>query len=142
VARESEKDEEHSRELEEKIEDLTRELSGLINAAGTKGRDELRDYAVSLLQGETETTVVEEPPPARETAPSPFNPLALSIPFFSHRRFPSVALSTGRNLSAHIRGNNSAMGRAFRPPVQATLEILITKEVAEWPKRKRPRQKS
>jgi hypothetical protein len=82
VARESEKEEEHSRELEEKIETLTRELSGLINAAGTKGREELRDYAVSLLQGETETTVGEEPPPARETASSPFNPLALSIPFF------------------------------------------------------------
>jgi hypothetical protein len=82
VARESEKEEEHSRELEEKIETLTRELSGLINAAGTKGREELRDYAVSLLQGETETTVGEEPPPARETASPPFNPLALSIPFF------------------------------------------------------------
>ncbi len=82
MARESEKEEEPSQELEEKIETLTRELSGLINAAGTKGREELRDYAVSLLQGETETTVGEEPPPARETASSPFNPLALSIPFF------------------------------------------------------------
>jgi hypothetical protein len=73
--------EEHSQELEEKIEDLAKELSGLINAAGTTGRDELRDYAISLLQGETETTVVEEPPPADKTA-SPFNALALAIPFF------------------------------------------------------------
>jgi hypothetical protein len=82
VAREPEK-EEHSQELEEKIESLTKELSGLINAAGTRGREELRDYAVSLLQGETETTVVEEPPPvAAETPSAPFNPLALSIPFF------------------------------------------------------------
>jgi len=82
VARESEKEEERSRELEEKIENLTRELSGLINAAGSKGREELRDYAISLLQGETETTAVEEPPQERETASSSFNPLALSIPFF------------------------------------------------------------
>lgn len=82
VARESEK-EEHGRELEERIEDLTKELSGLINAAGTKGREELRDYAVSLLQGETEATVVEEPSPAPDSSPAASsNPLALSIPFF------------------------------------------------------------
>lgn len=81
MAREPEK-EEQSRELEEKIEDLTKELSGLINAAGTQGREELRDYAVSLLQGETETVVAEELPLAGDTPSAPFNPLALSIPFF------------------------------------------------------------
>lgn len=80
MPKESEK-EEHSQELEEKIEDLTKELSDLINAAGAKGRDELRDYAVSLLQEETETSVIEEPPPVDATS-SAFNPLALSIPFF------------------------------------------------------------
>lgn len=83
MARESEKEEERSRELEERIEVLTRELSGLINAAGPKGREELRDYAVSLLQGETETSAVEDlHPAAKETPSSPFNPVALSIPFF------------------------------------------------------------
>jgi hypothetical protein len=82
VAREPEK-EEHDRELEEKIESLTKELSGLINAAGTKGREELRDYAVSLLQGETETTAVEEPDRKEVSPPSaPLNLVALSIPFF------------------------------------------------------------
>jgi len=82
VPKEPEK-EEHGQELEEKIEDLTKELSGLINAAGTQGRDELRDYAISLLQGETETTVVEEPPPVVANSPvASFNPLALAIPFF------------------------------------------------------------
>ena len=83
VAREPEK-EEQSRELEEKIEGLTKELSGLINTAGTRGREELRDYAVSLLQGDTETLVAEEPPLVAESSSSaaPFNPLALSIPFF------------------------------------------------------------
>ncbi len=81
MARETEK-EEHGRELEERIEDLTRELSGLINAAGAQGREELRDYAVSLLQGETEASVAEAAS-SREVSPSsPFNPLALSIPFF------------------------------------------------------------
>ncbi|MBI3302199.1 MAG: hypothetical protein HYZ72_09025 [Deltaproteobacteria bacterium] len=81
MAREPEK-EEHSRELEEKIEGLTRELSGLINAAGTKGREELRDYAVSLLQGETETSVAEESASVQGPSSASFNPLALSIPFF------------------------------------------------------------
>ena len=81
MARAPEK-EEPSRELEEKIESLTKELSGLINAAGTKEREELRDYAVSLLQGETETVVAEEPPPVGDMSTSSSNPLALSIPFF------------------------------------------------------------
>ena len=69
-------------DVENTIEDLTKELSRLINEAGTDGREELRDYAVSLLQGETETTQTEEP--AREdSAPpvTPFSPVALSIPF-------------------------------------------------------------
>jgi hypothetical protein len=82
VARESEKEEERSQDLEERIESLTRELSGLINTAGPKGREELRDYAVSLLQGETETSAIEDPYPTKEATSSPFNPVALSIPFF------------------------------------------------------------
>ena len=45
--------------IERKIESLTEELSGLINEAGTDGKEEMRDYAVSLLQGGTETTVLE-----------------------------------------------------------------------------------
>ena len=48
-------------DVENTIEDLTKELSRLINEAGADGREELRDYAVSLLQGETETTQTEEP---------------------------------------------------------------------------------
>ena len=74
--------EEPSQELEDKIESLTKELSGLINEAGIHGREELRDYAVSLIQGETETTLIEEPPQEDESQQeSAFNPLALSIPF-------------------------------------------------------------
>jgi hypothetical protein len=74
--------EEHSQELEERIEDLTRELSGLINASGTEGRAELRDYAISLLQGATETSTVEEQPLPATNVSSSFNPFALAIPFF------------------------------------------------------------
>lgn len=71
-----------SQDVDNTIEDLTKELSRLINEAGTDGREELRDYAVSLLQGETETTQTEEP--VREDADqpaAPFSPVALSIPF-------------------------------------------------------------
>ncbi len=68
-------------DLEKTVEDLTKELSRFINEAGADGREELRDYAVSLLQGETETTQTEAS--AREDAarPAPFSPVALSIPF-------------------------------------------------------------
>lgn len=81
MAPESEK-EEPSQALEDRIESLSKELSGLINDAGRQGREELRDYAVSLIQGETETTLIEEPSqeesPNQDTA---LNPVALSIPF-------------------------------------------------------------
>ena len=69
-------------DVENKIEDLAKELSSLINEAGTGGREEMRDYAVSLLQGETETTQTEEPAGEDLDEPAaPFSPVALSIPF-------------------------------------------------------------
>ena len=69
-------------DVENSIEDLTKELSRLINEAGADGREELRDYAVSLLQGETETTQTEEPVEENPAQPAaPFSPVALSIPF-------------------------------------------------------------
>lgn len=68
--------------VERKIESLTEELSGLINEAGTDGREEMRDYAVSLLQGGTETTVQETTTDEVSDKPAaPFSPVALSIPF-------------------------------------------------------------
>ena len=80
VAPESEK-EESGQDLEDKIERLTKELSGLINEAGAQGREELRDYTVSLIQAETETTGVEEPAQQEVNKQEVvFNPLALSIP--------------------------------------------------------------
>lgn len=80
MAPESEKyDPGQDREAE--IERLTQELSGLINEAGTQGREELREYALSLIQAETETIHVEEPPQQEEPKQElVFNPLALSIP--------------------------------------------------------------
>ncbi len=70
------------RELEEKIERLTKELSGLINEGRMGARDELREYAVSLIQGETETVLMEEPTREDENEDVPsFSVVALSIPF-------------------------------------------------------------
>ena len=81
MAPESEK-EEPSQALEDRIESLSKELSGLINDAGRQGREELRDYAVSLIQGETETTLIEEPPQEELSDHNTgLNPVALSIPF-------------------------------------------------------------
>lgn len=90
--------EEQRQAIEERIEDLTKELSELINASGAKGREELREYAISLLQGETETSSVsveEAVPPAY--SPSSFNPFALAIPFllvgvFLLLLFPPIGL--------------------------------------------------
>ncbi len=81
MAPESEK-EEYGQDLEDKIERLTKELSGLINEAGTQGREELLEYAVSLIRTETETAPVEEPAQQEVSKQKlVFNPLALSIPF-------------------------------------------------------------
>ena len=80
VAPESDKHD-PGQDREAEIERLTQELSGLINEAGTQGREELREYALSLIQAETETTHVEEPPQQEEPKQElVFNPLALSIP--------------------------------------------------------------
>ena len=68
--------------LEEKIEDLTREISRLISTAETKGREELREYAISLLQGEIEAGPVVEVVAAALGSTNPFNPLGISIPLF------------------------------------------------------------
>jgi hypothetical protein len=72
------------RGAEEEIEGLTREISELIRSADTRGRAELRDYAISLLQGETETTELAERKPGGGGGSGGvgFNPLALAIPFF------------------------------------------------------------
>jgi len=68
--------------VENTIEYMSKELSRLLNESRTDGRSELRDYAVSLLQGETETTQTEEPAREDSAQPStPFSPVALSIPF-------------------------------------------------------------
>lgn len=82
--------------LEERIEDLAKELSELINASGAKGREELRDYAISLLQGGTETSSREAGVPPTQSS-SPFNPFALAIPLllvglFLLLLFPPIGL--------------------------------------------------
>ncbi len=74
--------EEETQTLEEKIEGLSRAISQLINTSETKGREELREYAISLLQGETETGSVVEAVPVAVGSTNPFNPLAISLPLF------------------------------------------------------------
>ena len=81
MAPEHEKEEE-TQALEGKIEGLTREISQLISTAEAKGREELREYAISLLQGETETSPVVEAVPAAVGSTNPFNPLGISLPLF------------------------------------------------------------
>lgn len=81
MAPEREKEEE-TQALEEKIEGLIREISQLINTAEAKGREELREYAISLLQGETEASSVVEVVPAAVEGANPFNPLGISLPLF------------------------------------------------------------
>lgn len=76
------KKEEETQVLEERIEGLTREISQLIGTAEAKGREELREYAISLLQGETETGPVVEAVPAAVGSTNPFNPLGVSLPLF------------------------------------------------------------
>lgn len=74
--------EEETQTPEEKIEGLTKEISQLISTTEAKGREELREYAISLLQGETETGSVAEAAPAAVGSTNPFNPLGISLPLF------------------------------------------------------------
>ncbi len=74
--------EEETQTPEERIESLTKEISQLIGTTETQEREELREYAISLLQGETETGPVVEAAPAAVESTNPFNPLAISLPLF------------------------------------------------------------
>ena len=65
------------RELDEQVEELTRQIADLVNSAGVESRQHLREYAVDLLKEETER---DDAAPASETRPSTkFSPLAFAI---------------------------------------------------------------
>ena len=42
------------RELDQRVEDLARQLADVVNTAGLESRQDLREYAIGLLKEETE----------------------------------------------------------------------------------------
>ena len=71
---------EDTQAVEEQLERLTQEASQLINTANKEEREALREYAISLLQGETETSQMNRIVSGDATRKVPFNPLALVFP--------------------------------------------------------------
>jgi hypothetical protein len=70
--------------VEQRLEELTREIVRTINQAEGAGRPgirtELKDFTISLLQDALATEPVDAAPVARVDAP--FNPLGMGIPVF------------------------------------------------------------
>jgi hypothetical protein len=66
------------RELDAKVEELTRQLADVVHSAGVEGRQDLRDYAIGLLKEETEFA---EAPSAQAARPasSASNPLGIAL---------------------------------------------------------------
>jgi hypothetical protein len=66
------------RELDARVEELTRQLADVVHSAGVESRHDLRDYAIGLLKEETE--FAEAPPaPAARPAASASNPLGIAL---------------------------------------------------------------
>ena len=66
------------RELDQRVEDLARQLADVVNAAG-ESRQDLREYALGLLREETERDDTPGVTSARETHAPQFSPLAFAI---------------------------------------------------------------
>ena len=66
------------RELDQRVEDLARQLADVVNAAG-ESRQGLREYAIGLLKEETERDDAPEATSATETHAPQFSPLAFAI---------------------------------------------------------------
>ena len=68
------------RELDTRVEELTREIADLVNTAGVESRQHLREYAIDLLKEETERDDAAAPTTAGEPeARTNFSPLAFAI---------------------------------------------------------------
>ena len=78
-------EEDPARVLEDRVEDLARELVVTINQADVPGRPnlrgDLRDFAISLLQDSIVPTEAAEMTP-RADRERGFNPIAMGIPLF------------------------------------------------------------
>jgi hypothetical protein len=66
------------RELDAKVEELTRQLADVVHSAGVESRQDLRDYAIGLLKEETEFAEAPAAPAARTSASSS-NPLGIAL---------------------------------------------------------------
>ena len=66
------------RELDARIEDLTRQIAAVVNDAGEESRQDLREYAIGLLKEETERDDAQGAP-SRHTHATQFSPLAFAI---------------------------------------------------------------
>ena len=66
------------RELDGRVEELTRQIAEVVNSAGEESRQNLREYAIGLLKEETER---DDAPgaPSNQTHAAQFSPLAFAI---------------------------------------------------------------
>jgi hypothetical protein len=67
------------RELDAKVEQLTREIAELVNTAGAESRQDLREYAIGLLKEETERDDAAPTTSSETHATTNFSPLAFAI---------------------------------------------------------------
>ena len=66
------------RELDAKVEELTRQIAEVVNNAGQESRQDLREYAIGLLKEETERDDAPAGAIPQTHAPE-FSPLAFAI---------------------------------------------------------------
>jgi len=66
------------RELDARVEELTRQIADVVKSAGDDERQDLRDYAIGLLKEETEFAEAPPAPTARRNA-SASNPLGIAL---------------------------------------------------------------
>ena len=67
------------RELDTRVEELTREIADLVNTAGVESRQHLREYAIDLLKEETERDDAAPTRSGEQQASAQFSPLAFAI---------------------------------------------------------------
>jgi len=67
------------RDLDQRVEDLTRQIADLVNTAGSESRQHLREYAIDLLKEETERDDTAPPTSGQTQATANFSPLAFAI---------------------------------------------------------------
>ena len=65
------------RELDAKVEELTRQIAEVVNTAGEESRQDLREYAIGLLKEETERD--DAPGAPSNQTHAAFSPLAFAI---------------------------------------------------------------